>query len=245
MHGRKILLVEDDPNVLELLRFNLAKEGFRVSYTSDGNLVLAEVRRFRPELIVLDLMLPGLPGLEVCRQLRASDIYCGIAILILSARTDEADRVLGLEMGADDYVTKPFSLAELIARIRALLRRHGSMAAEQSMVQCGHLSIDLRAHRVSIGSRTVDLSVLEFRRLHLLATNPGMVFSRARLLDQVWGTDRSVSPRAVDVCVRRLREKMGEESEASLLLETVHGIGYRFSDPESSPMETLEYSSRR
>jgi DNA-binding response OmpR family regulator len=233
MNGRKMLIVEDDRDLVELLKFNLEKEGFRVSYTTEGNLALAEARRFGPDLIILDLMLPGLDGLEICRQLKVNEALCHIPILILTARVDEPDRVVGLELGADDYVTKPFGLSELIARIRALLRRREAPAPMRSILRRGALTVDALAHSVTVGDRHVELSVLEFRLLHFLASNPGIVFSRARLLDQVWGSDRDVSPRTVDVCMRRLREKIALESEVPAYLQTVHGVGYRFSEAGS------------
>jgi phosphate regulon transcriptional regulator PhoB len=226
---RKILLVEDDRDVVELLKYNLEKEGFRVAYATDGSTAVAHVRRFAPDLLILDLMLPGIDGLEVCRQLRQTNQYIGLPILMLTARAEEADRIVGLELGADDYVTKPFSLRELIARVRALLRRRESAGIQRSVVQQGFLMIDPQTHRVTVRDRQVELSALEFRLLHFLASNPGMVFSRDQLLDRVWGSDRTVTPRSVDVYVRRLREKIEAQPEPEYL-QTVHGVGYRFAE---------------
>jgi len=225
--SKRILIVEDEQYLVRLLKYNLDKEGFRVNAVSDGSLVLAEMRREEPDLLVLDLMLPGMDGLEICRQVRRHDRYSSIPILMLTARSDEADRVVGLEIGADDYVTKPFSMRELIARVRALLRRREPLAQRNS-VQRGNLTIDPSAHAVSVAGRQVELSALEFRLLHHLASHPGLVFSRDQLLDRVWGNDRSVTPRSVDVYIRRVREKIEEEPQKPAYLQTVHGVGYRF-----------------
>src|SRR5256884_3723454 len=173
---KKILIVEDESDLIKLLKYNLEKEGFRVSYATDGSIALAEVRRDPPDLVILDLMLPGLDGLEVCRQLRRIDRFARTPVLILSARNEEADRVVGLEVGADDYVTKPFSTREVIARVRALFRRNEPAPLERSKVQRGDLVIDPTAHSVSVEGRPVGLSALEFRLLHYMALNPGRVF---------------------------------------------------------------------
>jgi two-component system alkaline phosphatase synthesis response regulator PhoP len=225
--SKKIMIVEDEHDLIRLLKYNLEKEGFRVASVTDGSLVLAEMRREEPDLLVLDLMLPGMDGLEICRQVRKHDRYAGIPILMLTARSGEADRVVGLELGADDYVTKPFSMRELIARIRALLRRHET-TPQRTSVQRGDLTIDPSAHAVSVAGKPVELSALEFRLLHHLASHPGLVFSRDQLLDRVWGNDRSVTPRSVDVYIRRVREKIEPEPQQPAYLQTVHGVGYRF-----------------
>ena len=225
---KKVLIVEDEHDLIKLVKYNLEKEGFRVNYTSDGSLAMAEMRRDPPDLVILDLMLPGMDGLEICRQIRRHDKYSTTPILMLTARSEEADRVVGLELGADDYVTKPFSMRELIARVRALLRRH-EPAPARTALQRGELTIDPTAHSVAVSGKRIDLSALEFRLLHYLAQHPGMVFSRDQLLDRVWGDERSVTPRSVDVYIRRLREKIEPEPEHPLYVHTVHGVGYRFS----------------
>jgi len=224
---KKVLIVEDEHDLVRLIRYNLEKEGFRVSSVTDGSLVMAELRREEPDVLVLDLMLPGMDGLEICRQVRRHDRYAGIPILMLTARSGEADRVVGLELGADDYVTKPFSMRELVARIRALLRRHEAIPRRHS-VQRGNLTIDPSAHAVRVAGKQVELSALEFRLLHHLASHPGMVFSRNQLLDRVWVDDRSVTPRSVDVYIRRVREKIESEPQQPEYVQTVHGVGYRF-----------------
>jgi phosphate regulon transcriptional regulator PhoB len=226
--GKKILIVEDEHDLIRLLKYNLEKEGFKVNYTTEGSLALAEIRRGEPDLVILDLMLPGVDGLEICRQVRRTERYAAIPILMLTARGEEADRVVGLEIGADDYVTKPFSMRELIARIRALLRRHEPSVANRGALHRGNLYIDPTAHNVQVEGRNVDLSALEFRLLHHLASHPGMVFSRDQLLDRVWGNDRSVTPRSVDVYIRRVREKIEPQPKEPTYVQTVHGVGYRF-----------------
>jgi two-component system, OmpR family, alkaline phosphatase synthesis response regulator PhoP len=227
--SKKILIVEDESDLVKLLKYNLEKEGFRVNYATDGSLALAEARRDPPDLVILDLMLPGLDGLEVCRQLRRNERFVRVPILILSARGEEADRVVGLELGADDYVTKPFSTREMIARVRALLRRNEPAGPPQSRVLRGAMMIDPAAHSVSVDGRQVELSALEFKLLHYLAAHPGMVFSRNQLLDNVWGNDRTVTPRSVDVYIRRIREKIETRPQDPAFVQTVHGVGYRFS----------------
>ena len=225
---KKVLIVEDETDLVKLLKYNLEKESFKVSYATDGALALAEARRDPPDVVILDLMLPGLDGLEVCRQLRRNDQFLRTPILILSARSEEADRIVGLELGADDYVTKPFSTREVIARVRALLRRNEPAAPQRSKVNRGDIVIDPTAHSVQVGGKAVELSALEFKLLHYMALHPGMVFSRDQLLDGVWGNDRSVTPRSVDVYVRRIREKIEMKPQQPSYVQTVHGVGYRF-----------------
>ena len=225
---KKVLIVEDETDLVKLLKYNLEKEGFRVNYATEGTVALAEARRDPPDLVILDLMLPGLDGLEVCRQLRRNDRFARTPILILSARSEEADRVVGLELGADDYVTKPFSTREVIARVRALLRRNEPVGPQRSKINRGDLVIDPTAHSVSVAGRSVELSALEFRLLQYLASHPGMVFSRDQLLDSVWGNDRTVTPRSVDVYIRRIREKVEVQPQQPAYIQTIHGVGYRF-----------------
>jgi phosphate regulon transcriptional regulator PhoB len=226
--SKKILIVEDERDLIKLLKYNLEKEGYKVSYATDGSVALAEIRRDTPDLVLLDLMLPGLDGLEICRQIRRHERYAALPVLMLTARGEEADRVVGLEIGADDYVTKPFSMRELIARVRALLRRHEAPASVRTAIQRGDLTIDPTAHNVVVSGKSIELSALEFRLLHHLAAHPGMVFSRDQLLDRVWGNDRSVTPRSVDVYIRRVREKIEPSPQDPTFVQTVHGVGYRF-----------------
>ena len=169
---KKVLIVEDESDLVKLLKYNLEKEGYKVGYATDGAVALAEARRDPPDIVILDLMLPGLDGLEVCRQLRRNDRFARTPILILSARSEEADRIVGLELGADDYVTKPFSTREVIARVRALLRRNEPTTPQRVKVNRGDISIDPTAHSVSVGGRSVELSALEFKLLHYMALHP-------------------------------------------------------------------------
>jgi len=224
----RVLVAEDDANVADVVGRYLTREGFDVEVIGDGAVALDRALAEPPDLVVLDLMLPGMDGLEVCRQLRRQDRFASIPVLMLTARSEEADRVVGLEIGADDYVTKPFSMRELIARVRALLRRHEPIPTTRATIQRGDLRIDPSAHSVTILGKEVELSALEFRLLHHLASHPGMVFSRDQLLDRVWGNDRSVTQRSVDVYIRRVREKIEEHPQDPIYLQTVHGVGYRF-----------------
>jgi len=225
---KKLLIVEDDNDLIKLLRYNLEREGFKVAQATDGSVALAEARRDPPDLVILDLMLPGLDGLEVCRQLRRVDRFVRTPVLILSARNEESDRVVGLEVGADDYVTKPFSMREVIARVRGLLRRNEPVRSQGSRLQRGNLVVDTAGHSVSVAGRLVGLTALEFRLLHHLALHPGIVFSREQLLDRVWSNDRIVTPRSVDVYIRRIREKIEAEPQQPGYVQTVHRVGYRF-----------------
>lgn len=224
----RLLIIEDDHDIVELLRYNLEREGYRLDLAGDGMAGLAQMRRFGPDLVILDLMLPKLSGLDVCRQARQDDHLRRLPILILSARGEEADRVLGLELGADDYVTKPFSPRELLARVRALLRRAQPDEAPAPPLVRGELSIDPASYRVERAGKLLPLSTLEFRLLHFLAARPQRVFTRDQLLDEVWGRDRVVTPRSVDVYMRRLREKVEPDPEHPIYLQTVRGAGYCF-----------------
>jgi len=225
---KRILLIEDDRDIVELVRYNLDREGFQVTSATDGSSGLAQVRKSAPDLLLLDLMLPKLSGLEICKEIRRDQSLNRLPILMLTARGEEADRVIGLEMGADDYVTKPFSPRELVARVRALLRRAEPPQETPKPIQARELVIDPSSYRVTRAGKPVTLSTLEFRLLYYLAARPDRVFTRDQLLDAVWGTERFVTPRSVDVYVRRLREKIESDPEHPTLLKTVRGAGYRF-----------------
>ena len=225
---KRILIIEDDRDIVELVRYNLSGEGFQVTSASDGSSGLATLKKSPPDLLLLDLMLPKLSGLEICREVRRDDSLNRLPILMLTARGEEADRVVGLEMGADDYVTKPFSPRELAARVKALLRRAEPPTDAPRTLQIGKLSIDPASYRVSLSGKPVTLSTLEFRLLYFLASRPNRVFSRDQLLDGVWGTERFVTPRSVDVYMRRLREKTEPDPEHPAHLKTVRGAGYLF-----------------
>ncbi len=225
---KQILIIEDDRTTIELIKASLEKEGFEVTAVGDGESGLAQVRRTPPDLLLLDLMLPKLPGLDVCKQIRGDDNLNRLPILMLTARGDEMDRVVGLEVGADDYVTKPFSPRELVARVKALLRRSEPPPEGEKTVEIGKLRIDPTSYRVTRAGKAVPLSTLEFKLLHFLAARPNRVFTRDQLLDAVWGADRFVTPRSIDVYVRRLREKIENDPENPSHLKTMRGAGYMF-----------------
>jgi phosphate regulon transcriptional regulator PhoB len=229
---RLILVVEDERDISDLVRFNLEEEGFTVSVAEDGEAALAAIRREPPALVILDLMLPGLPGLEVCRKLRADDATASVPIVILTAKAAESDRIVGLEMGADDYITKPFSPRELVARVRAVLRRAYGIELErrQETYEKGRLRIDFDTYEVFVDDRQVDLSLREFELLRFFVRSPNRVFDRLQILDLVWGHDTHVEPRTVDVHVRRLRKRIERDDSDPELVLTVRGVGYKFND---------------
>ena len=230
---KRILIIEDDRDIVELVRYNLANEGFQVSAAGDGATGLGAVKKNPPDLLLLDLMLPKLSGLEVCKEIRREQALNRLPILMLTARGEEADRVIGLEMGADDYVTKPFSPRELVARVKALLRRAEPAGETARTIAAGRLEIDPSSYQVTRAGKPVTLSTLEFRLLYYLAARPNKVFTRDQLLDAVWGSDRFVTPRSVDVYVRRLREKIEADPENPAHLKTVRGAGYLFDNRAS------------
>ncbi|HEQ72388.1 MAG TPA: response regulator transcription factor [Spirochaetia bacterium] len=228
-----ILVVEDDPAILELISYNLKKEGFSVRQAAHGTQALLEIGTRPPDLVILDLMLPGTGGLDICRQLKGNDETKEIPVVIVTAKTDEADVVRGLELGADDYIPKPFSPKVLTARVKTQLRRKHSrkqMAeATAGPITAGDLYIDPRRYRVEIAGEKVDLTLTEYRILVFLAQNPGWVFSRDRIVEAVRGDAYHVTDRSVDVLVFGLRKKLKEHGD---LIETVRGIGYRFRETE-------------
>ncbi len=223
----RILVVDDEPDLLELIRFNLSQTGFEVETAETGREGLQAVRRRAPDLLVLDLMLPDLPGTEVCRQMRADPKLRDVPIIMLTAKSEEVDRVVGFELGADDYVTKPFSPRELALRVQAILRRSRTAPEPTAVLAQGTLQLDAERHRCTVGGEPVDLTAKEFRLLATLMTRPGHVMSRQRLLDTVWGSDITVTERTIDTHLKRLREKLGE---AGAMIETVRGVGYRFAE---------------
>jgi len=222
----KILIVEDEPGIAFGLESDLQTEGYEVAVVGDGAEAVRRAGTEAFDLILLDVMLPHKDGFEVCRELRQAGLPT--PIVMLTAKTGEVDKVLGLDLGADDYVTKPFSPRELIARVKALLRRAEPPADAPRILEIGKLAIDPASYRVSHSGKPVPLSTLEFRLLYYLASRPNRVFTRDQLLDAVWGTDRFVTPRSVDVYVRRLREKIEADPENPLHLKTVRGAGYLF-----------------
>jgi phosphate regulon transcriptional regulator PhoB len=234
---KRIQIIEDDKDIVELVRYNLANEGYEVQASADGISGLAQLRKSPPDLLMLDLMLPKMPGLEICKEIRRDPSLNRLPILMLTARGEEADRVIGLEMGADDYVTKPFSPRELVARVKALLRRTEPAAEVERPIEVGKLVIDPSSYKVTRAGKPLTLSTLEFRLCYFLAARPNRVFSRDQLLDAVWGTERFVTPRSVDVYVRRLREKIETDPEHPAYLKTVRGAGYLFESSTPSRPE--------
>ncbi|MCL0078658.1 response regulator transcription factor [Dehalococcoidia bacterium] len=226
MSAGKILIVEDEETLLEVLRYNLDKEGYTVVTAADGIQALNSARSESPDLIILDIMLPQLDGFEVCRILR-KDI--SVPIIMLTAKEEEIDKVLGLELGADDYMAKPFSMRELKARIKAILRRTAAQSkpGEASVIRIADLAVDLGKHQVSVGEASVSLTPKEFDLLAYLAGNKGRVFSREHLLERVWGYDYFGDTRTVDVHIRWLREKLETEPSKPRRLITVRGTGYK------------------
>jgi len=226
--GNKVLVVEDDPNLLETLKYNLKKESYDVVTAADGEQALEVARKEKPDLIILDLMLPKVSGFEVCRILRKEMI---VPILMLTAKAEETDKIVGLEIGADDYMTKPFSLRELLARIRAMLRR-AKMAetqpgVEEALLKVGDIKVDIARHQASKGTATLELTPKEFDLLAFLARNRSFVFSRDQLLEKVWGYDFAGDTRTVDVHIRWLRQKIEADPNNPKHLITVRGIGYK------------------
>jgi DNA-binding response OmpR family regulator len=224
--GGRILVIDDEPHIVELARYNLVQEGFDVLTAYDGHDALEKAREHSPDLIVLDLMLPYIVGLEVCRRLRRES---SVPIIVLTAKDSEQDRVLGLELGADDYVTKPFSPRELVARVRAILRRTGRDAEQthEAAVSVGGLTLDAATHEVRLRDRLIDLTAKEFDLLRLLMSHPNQVFTRDFLLEHIWGYEYFGSTRTVDMHISRLREKIEDDPNAPTYIMTVRGVGYK------------------
>lgn len=220
----RILLVEDEPDIAEVLQYNLEKEGFQVQVETRGDTAFDRVRSDPPDLLILDLMLPGMDGLELARILQRDRRTSDIPIVMLTARGEEVDRIVGLELGADDYITKPFSPREVVLRVKAVLRRASQAAAAGPVLQVGALRLDAEAHRLDVDGREVSLTATEFRLLRLLMERAGRVQTRGQLLSDVWGYSDDVDSRTVDTHVRRLRRKLGQEADR---IETLIGVGYR------------------
>ena len=227
MHKGTILVIDDEPDLVELVEFNLKKDGYEVIGARNGQTGLEIAQKHLPDLIVLDLMMPGIDGLEVCRQLRADNRTKQIPMIMLTAKSAEADRVVGLELGADDYVTKPFSPRELVARVKAVLRRAQPADTQAQIIRQGRLAIDVTRHEVTYDGAPISLTATEFRILHLLASRPGKLFSRDAIIDAALRTEEAVLGRTVDVHVTAIRRKLGRGGE---LIETVRGFGYKYRD---------------
>ena len=225
--GHKVFIVEDEPDLRDTLKYNLENEGFSVEAFSNGEDFLSSVDKNKPNLVILDLMLPGLSGLDVCRKLRSNDNYDGIGIVMLTAKSEEIDRIVGFELGADDYVTKPFSVRELILRVKVLLKKRNDDGANEQILEFGPILMNLEAHEVSIDGKIVNLTALEFKLLKHLLKRKGRVQTRDQLLGDVWGYSSEVTTRTVDTHIKRLREKLGEPGD---LIQTIRGVGYRFNN---------------
>jgi two-component system alkaline phosphatase synthesis response regulator PhoP len=230
--GQKILVVEDEPDISKLVSYNLAQERFKVLTAEDGEQALKVIQREKPNLVVLDLMLPGLSGMEVCKILRERPETAKLPILMLTAKAGEADRIVGLEMGADDYLAKPFSPREMVARVRAILRRANNAAHAEAppAYDKGGLKIDFTTYEVFVRGKTVKLTLKEFELLRFLVQNPNRVLSRDQLLDRVWGGETFVTPRTVDVHIRRLRKAIEKDDSKPQWILTLRGVGYKFDE---------------
>lgn len=227
MAKEKILVVDDEEDILELVRYNLAKERYQVISALSGEIALEKAREERPDLILLDLMLPGLDGLTVCRELKHDPLTSSMPIIMLTAKGEEADIVVGLELGADDYIVKPFSPRVLQARIKAVLRRKEHDEADDASIRIHDLSIYPARHEVTLKGVPITLTTTEFRILHFLARRPGWVFSRDKIINAVRGEDYAVTDRSVDVQIVGLRKKLGSAGEC---IQTVRGVGYKFKE---------------
>lgn len=225
---KNILIVDDEADLVELVSYNLKKEGFIVDSASDGETALTKIRKGKYGLLILDLMLPGIQGMELCRILRNDPKTSVLPIIMLTAKGEEVDRILGLEMGADDYMAKPFSPRELVARVKAVLRRSNEKPVSEKILKIGDLEIDRERYVVSVRTKPVKLSATEFKLLLFLAERKGKVFSRDQLLDAVWRDEAFVEPRTVDVHIRRLRSNIEEDPAKPRYIKTMRGIGYFF-----------------
>jgi len=224
---KKILVIDDEPDLRELVRVNLDQGGYGVETASSGREALQALRRSTPDLVVLDLMLPDISGTELCRKIRSDPALADIPVIMLTAKASEVDRVVGFELGADDYVTKPFSPRELVLRISAVLRRRFADSDGAQALEHGSIRLDTACHRCTVDGAEAPLTAKEFDLLRELMSRPGRVVTRETLLERVWGSDITVTPRTIDTHMKRLREKLGRAGES---VETVRGVGYRFAD---------------
>jgi|ERR1019366_4265714 two-component system phosphate regulon response regulator PhoB len=233
--SRKIAVVEDEEALASLIEYNLTHNGFQVQVLNGSGATLHDLEAGQPDLILLDVMLPAMDGFEICRRIRQSGKLSRTPVIFLTARSDEIDRVLGLEIGGDDYITKPFSQRELVARVKANLRRTETDATPPAAMAMGPFRLDKAARRVFQNEKEIELTSTEFRLLEFFLTHTGTAWSRERLLQEVWGEQHFVTPRTVDVHVRRLREQIEEKPDEPVWLVTVRGFGYRFEAPATSP----------
>lgn len=230
----KILIVDDEEHIVELLRFNLNNIGYETIIANDGIEAIKIARAEKPDLILLDLMLPGLDGLDVCKEIKRDKDMKNTAIIMLTAKSEELDKILGLELGADDYITKPFSVRELMARVKAVLRRSNTSNNdfEENGYRSKNLKVDFERHEVIVGGNKVDLTLKEFDLLQILIENKGKILRREMLLDKIWGYEYIGETRTVDVHIRYLRKKIEEDDKNPRFIETIRGVGYRFNPEE-------------
>ena len=223
---KKVFIVEDEPDLRDTLQYNFENEGFKVKSFPNGESFLETIKNDKPNLVILDLMLPGISGLDVCRELRMNEVYENVSVVMLTAKSEEIDRIVGFELGADDYVTKPFSVRELILRVKVLLKKR-SVDIDQNLLEFGPIAMNLDAHDVSVEGKNILLTALEFKLLKHLLKRKGRVQTRDQLLGDVWGYSSEVTTRTVDTHIKRLREKLGKPGE---LIQTIRGVGYRFNN---------------
>jgi len=223
----KVFIVEDEPDLRDTLTYNFENEGFTVKSFSNGESFLESLTKNKPNLVILDLMLPGVSGLDVCRELRSDDNFNDIAVVMLTAKSEEIDRIVGFELGADDYVTKPFSVRELILRVKVLLKKRLENSDNEQILAFGPITMNLDAHDVVVDGENITLTALEFKLLKHLLNRKGRVQTRDQLLGDVWGYSSEVTTRTVDTHIKRLREKLGKPGD---LIQTIRGVGYRFNN---------------
>lgn len=233
MAEKKILVVDDEEHIIELIKFNLEKNGYKVLTANTGDLGLKIAKEKMPDLLLLDLMLPGMDGLEVCKEIRKEPIISSMPIIMITAKSEELDKILGLELGADDYITKPFSVRELMARVKAILRRT-VVKYEDNNFKFGDVVIDFEKHEVKRNGEKVELTLKEFELLEILIKNRGRVMTRDFLLDKIWGYEYVGETRTVDVHVRHLRQKIESNDKNPVFIQTIRGIGYKFNYSEGS-----------
>lgn len=232
MADEKVLIVDDEEHIVELLQFNLVNAGYKVITANNGLDALKKVKENKPDLLLLDLMLPGMDGLDVCKEIKRDKETSKTSIIMLTAKSEELDKILGLELGADDYITKPFSIRELLARVKAVLRRSSSDEISEEIYEIGRLKVDFERHEVLINNEKVELTLKEFELLEILIKNKGKILRRETLLDKVWGYEYIGETRTVDVYIRYLRKKVEDDDKNPKFIETIRGVGYRFNPVE-------------